>query len=129
MLHSFTLFALPLAFALFAACALLALVSGLALMLFNLRQTNQALRHPFLRQRAFASYPIPVRLAILLDYFFRLAFPRCKVGLIGNANKLLSHVQPNDIPMTIKWPLYGLWGGCFVGIAAMLTVWILVVIN
>jgi hypothetical protein len=31
--------------------------------------------------------------------------------------------------MGIKWPLMGLWGGCFLGMIAMLAVWILIALH
>jgi hypothetical protein len=65
-------------------------------------------------------------MAILLDYFLRLAFPNSNFWIIGNANRLLRHIDPADVPTRIKWPLFGLWGGCFVGIAAMILMWILI---
>lgn len=129
MFDTFTRFALPFAFSLFVACALAALVSGVYLVFFKLRQTNMMLQHPFLKHQAFERYPIPIRSAILLDYFFRLAFPKSQFWLIGNANRLLSHIEPKEIPTAIKWPLMGLWGGCFVGILAMVVVWILIFIR
>ena len=61
----------------------------------------------------------------VLDYFLRLAFPKSNAWLAGHANKLLRHVDPDDIPTDVKWPIIGLWGGCAVGMVAMLTLWIL----
>jgi hypothetical protein len=129
MLENFILFALPLAFTVFVACALTSLVSGLDLLLFKLRKTNELLRHPYLEQQAFNRYPISIRAAILLDYFFRLSFPNSEFWLIGQANRLLAHVEPKEIPTTIKWPLVGLWGGCFIGLIATATVWTLLLLS
>jgi len=117
---------LPLAFTLFVACALTTLVSGLALLLFKRRRLNQVMQHPYLQQRAWEALPWSARATILLDYFLRLAFPRKTAWMCGDANRLLAHVTPSDVPSTVKWPLYGLWGGCAVGLVAMLILWILV---
>jgi len=117
---------LPVAFTLFVACALTTLVSGLALLLFKRRQLNQAMQHPYLQQRPWEVLPWSARATILLDYFLRLAFPHKTAWMVGDANRLLAHVSPGDIPSTVKWPLYGLWGGCAVGLVAMLILWILV---
>src|SRR5690606_16999611 len=108
--------ALPLAFTLLVACCLTSLICGLALLLFKLRKTNEALQHPYLQQRPFGRFPMGVRATILMDYFFRLNFPRSRFWIIGQANQLLAHVRPDEVPQDIKWPLLGLWGGCFVGL-------------
>ena len=126
MFDTFTLYALPFAFSVFVACFLASLVSGIYLVVFKLRETNQLLRHPYLDHRPFAKYPIPIRSAILMDYFFRLAFPKSTFWLVGNANRLLRHVSPKEVPTAIKWPIMGLWGGCFLGIIAMMCVWLLI---
>ncbi len=126
MFDTFTYYALPFAFSLFIACGFASLISGIYLIVFKLRLTNQTLQHPYLKQQAFERYPIPIRSAILLDYFFRLAFPNSQFWLIGNANRLLRHIKPDDVPTAIKWPLMGLWGGVFIGIAAMVVVWVLI---
>lgn len=117
--------ALPLAFAMFVTCALTTLVSGLVLLVFKLRKTNELLQHPYLKQQPFERYPISIQALILMDYFFRLSFPGVKFWVIGHANQLLPHVDPKDIPTTIKWPIVGLWAGCFGGLFAMLAVWLL----
>lgn len=125
MFDTFLFYALPLAFTILVICALTSLVSGLDLLLFKLRKTNQLLRHPYLKQQPFDRYPITIRAAILMDYFFRLSFPGYRFWIIGQANRLLAHVDPGEIPTTVKWPLVGLWGGCFIGLIAMLAVWTL----
>jgi len=122
---SFTSTALPIAFAVLIACALTSLASAIVLFVFRLRRTNQLLRHPYLDHQSFERFPFPVRLAILLDYFFRLVLPNSQFWLVGNANRLLKHVRPKEVPTAIKWPLIGMWGGCFAGIAVMLLVWAL----
>jgi hypothetical protein len=36
---------------------------------------------------------------------------------------MLKHVDPKKISLGLKWPLVGLWGGCFLGMIAMITMW------
>lgn len=129
MFEIFVFYALPFSFTLLVACALTALASGLMLFLFRLRKTNEVLRHPYLKQHPWERYPLAIRAAILLDYFLRLCFPNSKFWIIGHANQLLAHVQPTEVPSRIKWPLIGLWGGCFVGIFAMLMLWTLILLT
>ncbi len=129
MFETFVLYALPLAFTLLVACAMTSLVSGLVLLLFRLRKTNEVLLHPYLKQRPWERYSFVIRATILLDYFLRLCFPKSKFWIAGQANRLLAHVQPNEVSSGIKWPLIGLWGGCFVGLAAMLLLWALILLT
>jgi len=65
----------------------------------------------------------------LLDYFLRLAFPRKTAWMCGDANRLLAHVSPAEVPTTLKWPLYGLWVGCGVGLVVMLALWMLLLVS
>ena len=111
------------------ACALTSLVSGAYLLLFNLRRSNQVLRHPYLDQYSWEKLSFSLKAGVLLDYFLRLNFPKRQSSLFGNANRLLKHVQPDDVPMGVKWPLMGLWGGCFLGMISMLAVWILIALH
>src|SRR5690606_13196970 len=120
MFDTFVFYALPLSFTLLVACALTALVSAGVLFMFRLRVTNQTLKHPYLDKFPWARFPLSIKAAILLDYFLRLAFPRSKFWIIGDANHRLAHVQPQYVSAHIKWPLMGLWVGCFVGLCAML---------
>lgn len=129
MLSEFVRYALPLAGTLMIACALTSLVSGAYLLLFNLRRSNQVLRHPYLDQYPWEKLSFSLKAGVLLDYFLRLNFPKRQSSLFGNANRLLKHVQPDDVPMGVKWPLMGLWGGCFLGMISMLAVWILIALH
>lgn len=129
MLSDFVRYALPMAGTLMIACALTALVSGAYLLLFNVRRTNQALRHPYLAQYPWERLPFSLKAGVLLDYFLRLNFPARQGGVFGNANRLLPHVQRDEVPMGIKWPLMGLWGGCFIGLACMLVLWVLIALQ
>ena len=129
MFDTFTFYALPFSFTLLVACALTALVSAGVLFLFRLRITNQTLRHPYLDKFPWARFPLSIKAAILLDYFLRLSFPKSNFWIIADANHRLAHVQPEDVSIHIKWPLFGLWGGCFVGLFAMLTLWALILLK
>jgi len=129
MFSFFVYYALPLAFTVFVACVLTTAVSGTVLLAFKLRETNQMLRHPYLEHRPFEQYPIAVRATILMDYFLRLAFPGRRFWVLEEANRLMAHIDPAEIPNRIKWPLIGLWGGCFVGLIAMVVMWALLFIK
>ena len=124
MAHYLSL-ALVFSFSLFIACSFVFFISGAYLLMFKINKANQLFKHPYLTQRAFRQYPLNLRMTIVLDYFLRLAFPKSDVWLAGNANQLLKHVDPDNIPTDVKWPIIGLWGGCAVGMVAMLALWIL----
>ena len=124
MAHYFSL-ALVYCFSLFIACSFVFFISGAYLLLFKIDQANKLFRHPYLDQRSFKQYPLNIRSMIVLDYFIRLTFPKSTVWIAGNANQLLKHVDPAKIPMDVKWPIIGLWGGCAVGMVAKLSLWIL----
>src|SRR5690606_41719277 len=64
-------------------------------------------------------------ISITLDYFFRLTFPRSKWWVIGQANRLLAEVGPTSVSMRLRWPIVGFWGGVFIGIIAMLVLWLI----
>lgn len=118
------------AFAVLGACMLTVIVSGIVLFFISWRRINEAFEHPMLKQRAFQHQPLSVQSAITLDYFFRMVFTRSKGdGIIGNANRLLAHVDPKSLPLGVRWPVAGFWGGCFLGIIAMMTVWAFVLLG
>ncbi|NQW85449.1 MAG: hypothetical protein HQ450_16020 [Alcaligenaceae bacterium] len=121
--------ALHFAFTTFVTCAMVFFISGAYLMLFKIRYANELFKHPYLKERAFNQYSLSIQMTIVLDYFLRLAFPKSKKWIAANANELLKHVDPQDIPTNIKWPIVGLWGGCLIGMVAMLTVWTLLIIG
>lgn len=125
MLNNIVNTAFPFVFALFAACALTSLASVLAMMLYGMRRTNEAMRHPYLKQAPWARMTASVKATILLDYFLRLSCPNAKFWLAGQANQLLAHVDPAEVSNRVRWPLLGLWGGCLVGLVAMVTLWLL----
>ena len=121
--------ALQFAFTTFVTCAMVFFISGAYLMLFKIRYANELFKHPYLKERAFNQYSLSIQMMIVLDYFLRLAFPKSKTWIAANANELLKHVDPQDIPTNIKWPIVGLWGGCLIGMVAMLTLWTLLIIG
>ncbi|NYT86535.1 hypothetical protein [Pollutimonas harenae] len=129
MFDNLAFYALPFSFTLLVACFLTTVVSAGVLFLFRLRITNQTLRHPYLDKFPWARFPLSIKAAILLDYFLRLSFPKSKFWIIRDANQRLAHVQPADVSIHIKWPLVGLWGGCFVGLASMLVLWALILLK
>lgn len=118
-------YALTAAFNVFIACFFVSAISLVTIYMFKLNAINDAMRHPFLELRPFKKFPRAVQAGILLDYFLRLSFPRMRFGLFGHANRALAHVDPAKVPFGVKWPLMGLWAGCWIGLIAMITVWIL----
>ena len=81
------------AFSLFVLCFVTCSISGIVLFFFKAKQINARLKHPYLEHRAFNQYPLAIQAAIMLDYFFRLMFPGTRFWLVGNANRLLAHVD------------------------------------
>jgi len=128
MLESVTFYLLPFSFTVLVACILTCLVSALFLYL-NIRRINQALRHPYLKQYRWEQLPATLKLSVTLDYFLRLSFPRGKWWVVGQANRLLSEVEPTDISLRLRWPVVGFWGGCFLGIIAMLVLWTMILLT
>jgi len=113
-------------FSLFIACAVVCLMSAIYLYLFKLRRTNEIMQHPYLARAPYDRLPMSLRVGVLLDYFLRVSFPTSRFWLAGHANKVLAHVNPRTVPTDVKWPLIGLWGGCLLGLPAMLFLWGLV---
>jgi hypothetical protein len=98
-------------------------ISGAYLLLFKIKEANTLFKHPYLREKKFNQFTISIRLTIILDYFLRILFSRTNLWFAKNANQLLSHVDPKEIPMSIRWPIVGLWGGCIIGLLSMVTLW------
>ncbi|MFA7669193.1 MAG: hypothetical protein WCX93_07600 [Burkholderiaceae bacterium] len=90
---------------------------------------NQAMRHPYLKKYRWEQMPATVKLTITLDYFLRMMFPRSKFWVCGQANRLLADIDPRDISLRLRWPVVGFWGGCFLGILAMLVLWLMILIT
>lgn len=123
------LYALTTAFNAFVACFLLATISLVTIYFFKLNRINDVLRHPYLQQGPFKQFSRSIQAAILLDYFLRLMFPKATKGIFGQANRNLAHVDPTTVPMDVKWPIVGLWLGCWVGLVATIVLWILLLLR
>ncbi len=128
MLESVVTYLLPLSFTVLVACVLTCLVSALFLYL-NIRQINAAMRHPYLKKYRWEQMPATAKLTITLDYFLRLSFPRGKWWVFGEANRLLAEIEPTDVSMRLRWPVVGFWGGCFLGIIALLVLWLMILLT
>jgi|SRR5690606_167784 len=124
MLTNLINYALPFSFTILVACALTCIISMLMIFVFRTRRINEAMQHPYLKARSWESYPFAVRTTILLDYFLRIAFPKRQKGMAGQANRLLAHIDPADIPTSLKWPIMGMWGGCLLGLIVMPLLWL-----
>jgi hypothetical protein len=121
------LYALSTAFNAFVACFLLTTISLVTIYFFKLNRINDVLKHPFLEHGPFKKFPRSIQTGILLDYFLRLMFPKATYGMFGEANRNLAHVDPTKVPMDVKWPIVGLWLGCWIGLVATITLWILLI--
>ncbi|HLT99681.1 MAG TPA: hypothetical protein VKZ70_08070 [Burkholderiaceae bacterium] len=126
-MESVTPYILSFSFTILVACIMCFLVSALFVYL-NIRRINLAMRHPYLDKYRWEQLPATVKLTITLDYFLRLSFPRSKWWILGQANRLLAHVEPTEVSMRLRWPIVGFWGGVFLGIIAMLVVWTVLLI-
>ncbi|WP_241049996.1 hypothetical protein [Achromobacter xylosoxidans] len=115
--------AMAMAFSLFVLCFITCSLCGLVLFFVKSKQINAAFKHPYLQHRPFERYPLAIKAAIMLDYFFRLMFPGTRFWLIGNANDLLAHLDPKKAPLALKWPIVGFWGSCWLGLIAMIMLW------
>jgi hypothetical protein len=129
MSSSIHIYALTAAFNIFVACFFVSAISLATIYFFKLDRINDTLRHPLLQHRPFRQYPRAIQAGILLDYFLRLLFPHARKGLFGQANRNLAHVDPAKVPFDIRWPIMGLWAGCWVGLIAMVTLWALLLLR
>jgi len=121
--------ALALTFTFFITCSFVFFVSGAYLFLYKINEVNARFKHPYLRERRFSQLPLGIRLTITLDYFIRIVFTKSNSSFANNANLLLKHVDPTQLPMSVRWPIVGLWGSCAIGIVAMLGLWALLIIG
>jgi hypothetical protein len=121
--------ALVLTFTFFVTCSFVFFISGVYLWFFKIDEVNARFKHPYLRERRFEDLPISIRLTITLDYFIRILFYKSTASFTSNANRLLSHVDPVKLPMSVRWPIVGLWGSCAVGVVAMLGLWALLILG
>jgi hypothetical protein len=121
--------ALVLTFTFFVTCSFVFFISGAYLWFFKIDEVNARFKHPYLKERRFEDLPISIRLTITLDYFLRILFYKSTASFTSNANRLLSHVDTGNLPMSVRWPIVGLWGSCAVGVVAMLGLWALLIIG
>jgi hypothetical protein len=115
--------ALTFSFSFFITCSFVFVISAAYLFLFKIKEANKLYKHPYLREKSFSQFTISIRLTIILDYFLRTLFSRTNLWFAKNANQLLSHVDPKEIPMSVRWPIVGLWGSCIIGLVSMVTLW------
>lgn len=120
-MHSYILGA---SFALMVACLLTCLVSGFVLFVLRWRDIHSNFRHPLLEVKPYKQYPFSLQAAMTLDYFLHMIFPKGKSGMIGHANHMLRHVDSKKLPLAVRWPVAGFWGGCLFGMIAMVVVWV-----
>lgn len=116
-------------FAIMMAAFVMVLVSGTVAFFLQWRRINEAYKHPLLQVRDFKQFPFSLQAAIYLDYFFRLAFPSVRKGMVGHANEMLKHVNPRKLDFQVRWPIAGLYGGCLIGLVAMICFWILLALQ
>lgn len=121
--------ALVLSFTFFITCTFVFFVSGAYLFFYKIDEVNARFKHPYLRERKFEDLPMSIRLTMTLDYFLRILFHKSKASFAYNSNRLLAHVDPSNLPLSVRWPIVGLWGSCAVGIIAMLSLWALLIIG
>ncbi|HYG42406.1 MAG TPA: hypothetical protein VEA17_05745 [Bordetella sp.] len=117
------------AFSLVTLCFLVCSICGILLFFVRTDHINNALQHPLLKHGPFRRFPLVVKTTILQDYFFRLAFPGFNFGLFAHANKQLSHVDPKRVPLSVKLPIVGFWASCWVGLVAMIAVWVILLMH
>ncbi len=120
---------LTFSFTLFITCSFVFVISSIYLLMFKIKQANELFKHPYLREKKFNQFSISIRLTIILDYFLRTLFSRTNLWFAKNANQLLSHVDPKEIPMSVRWPIVGLWGSCMIGLVAMVTLWATLIVG
>ncbi|MDP4908563.1 MAG: hypothetical protein NWQ00_00025 [Burkholderiaceae bacterium] len=121
--------ALVLTFTFFITSTFVFFISGAYLFFYKIDEVNARFKHPYLRERKFLDLPMSIRLTITFDYFLRILFHQSKGSFAQNANRLLSHVEPVNLPMGVRWPIVGLWGSCAVGLISMLGLWALLIIG
>ncbi|OZI46490.1 hypothetical protein [Bordetella genomosp. 4] len=113
------------AFSLVTLCFIVCSICGVLLFFVQTDSINATLKHPLLKHGSFRQFPLVIKTSILQDYFFRLAFPGFNFGLFAHANKQLSHVEPKRVPFSVKAPIVGFWVSCWVGLIAMIAVWVI----
>ena len=112
-----------LTFGIFVLCFAVLIVCGVLLFYIKHEQVNAVMRHPYLQYKPFRQLPLTIRATIVLDYYLRLMFPKRRFWVIGQANYLLSHIDPAQVPKNVKWLIYGFWSACWLGFIDMATLW------
>ncbi|HEY0295385.1 MAG TPA: hypothetical protein VGC69_08665 [Bordetella sp.] len=112
-----------LTFSLFVLCFAACTVCGLLLFYFKSDQVNNVMQHPYLQHKPFKQLPFTIRATILLDYYLHLVFPKRRFWVIGQANYLLQHVDPAQVPKGVKWLICSFWGSCWLGLIDMAVLW------
>ena len=112
-----------LTFGIFVLCFAALVICGVLLFYFKHERVNAVMLHPYLQYKPFRQLPLTIRATIILDYYLRLAFPRRRFWVIGQANYLLSHVDPAQVPRNVKWLIYGFWSACWLGLIDMAALW------
>lgn len=113
------------AFSLVTLCFIVCSVCGILLFFVYTDKVNATLKHPLLKHGSFRQFPLVVKTSILQDYFFRIAFPGFNFGVFAHSNHQLKHVEPKRVPFSIKAPIVGFWVSCWVGLVAMIAVWVI----
>lgn len=113
------------AFSLVTLCFIVCALCGILLFFVQTDKINAVFQHPLLKHGSFRQFPLVVKTTIFQDYFFRLAFPGFNFGIFGHANRQLKHVEPRNVPFSLKAPIVGFWASCWVGLVAMIAVWVI----
>ncbi|WP_019938490.1 hypothetical protein [Bordetella sp. FB-8] len=110
-------------FGIFVLCFAVLLISGLLLFYVRHEQVNAVMQHPYLQYKPFRQLPLTIRATIILDYYLHLAAPKSRFWVIGQANYLLSHIDPAQVPRGVKWLIYSFWTACWLGLVDMIALW------
>lgn len=110
-------------FGIFLLCFAVCTVCGLLLFFINRDRVNEVLQHPYLQYKPFRQLPFTIRATILLDYFLHIVFPKRRFWVIGQANYLLQHVDPRQMPAGIRRLILAFWGSCWLGLIDMTILW------
>ena len=112
-----------LTFGIFVLCFAVCVICGLLLFYIKHEQVNAAMQHPYLQYKPFKQLPLTIRATIMLDYYLHLAFPKRRFWVIGQANYLLSHIDPAQVPKGVKRLIYCFWNACWLGLIDMVLLW------
>lgn len=93
------------------------------------REINDYYQHPLLDQIPFKDMQFSMQAGVYLDYFLHLLFPKATKGVTGNANLLLKHVDPKVVPLSMRWPIVGFWGGLLLGLTFQVVFFVLIAVN